>query len=496
MRILSGSLLALTLTISLAHAQSAPPAAPSTQAVPTAPGTPGTPAAPGTPAIPGGRGAARPTAQAQPTYPVPPALAGPVTFTCGAKKKGSTTLSTGSVASDTAAGWDLKTAPTVEKGSCTSDKPFYFSIPVPEGNYRVTVAFGGPVDSVNYVRSEVRRLQLEKVSVKPKGSLTKSFDVNVRVAEFKNPDGTPNKVRLKPREYGIPNWDNKLSLEFNGTNPSFHSITITPLVGALAEPVVYLGGDSTMVDQDGTTWSGWGQPLPRFFLPGVVIANNAESGESSTSFQGEQRFPKIMSTLKPGDYFIVQFAHNDQTINPRTNQPAVPIDRYKQAMTDFVNQVRAKGATPVIVTAQERRTFDANGHITNSLGDYPQASRDVAAATHTALIDLTAMSTTMFEAMGPDTALLAFHAPDTTHFSNYGGYELARCVVMGIIQNKLPLAKFVDPAYANFDPAKFDPAATFYLPMSPEPPRGEGAMAPPANAAPPTRPATPPAPQP
>jgi hypothetical protein len=98
----------------------------------------------------------------------------------------------------------------------------------------------------------------------------------------------------------------------------------------------------------------------------------------------------------------------------------------------------------------------------------------------------------MFEAMGPDTALLAFHAPDTTHFSNYGGYELARCVVLGIIQNKLPLAKFVDPAMANFDPAKFDPAASFYLPMSPEPPRGEGAMAPPANAAPtapPTRPA-------
>jgi len=419
-----------------------------------------------------------------------------VTLTCGAKKKGTTTLTAGSVYSESVAGWDLKTAPTVEKGSCTSDKPFYFSIPVPEGNYRVTVAFGGPVESVNYVRSEVRRLQLEKISVKAKGSLTKSFDVNVRVAEFKNPDGTPNKVRLKPREYGIPNWDNKLTLEFNGTNPSFHSITITPLVGALAEPVVYLAGDSTMVDQDGTTWSGWGQPLPRFFLPGVVVANNAESGESSTSFQGEQRFPKIMSTIKPGDYFIMQFAHNDQTINARTNEPAVPIDRYKQVMTEFVNQVRAKGAIPVIVTAQERRTFDANGHITNSLGDYPQASRDVAAATNTALIDLTAMSTTMFEAMGPDTALLAFHAPDTTHFSNYGGYELARCVVHGIIEDKLPLAKFVDPAYAKFDPAKFDPAASFYLPMSPEPPRGEGAMAPPANAAPAARPATPTAPQP
>ena len=493
MRSLPSFLFVLALTVTLAQTQTVPPAAPAAPGAQAAPAAPGVPGAPG---APGGRGGARPSAQAQPTYPVPPALTGPVTLICGAKKKGTTSLTASSVYSESAAGWDLKTAPTVEKGSCTSDKPFYFSIPVPEGNYRVTVAFGGPVASVNYVRSEVRRLQLEKISVKAKGSVTKSFDVNVRVAEFKNPDGTPNKVRLKPREYGIPNWDNKLTLEFNGANPSFHSITITPLVGALAEPVVYLAGDSTMVDQDGTTWSGWGQPLPRFFLPGVVIANNAESGESSTSFQGEQRFPKIMSTIKPGDYFFMQFAHNDQTVNPRTNQPAVPIDRYKQVMTEFVNQVKAKGAIPVIVTAQERRTFDTNGHITNSLGDYPQASRDVAAATNTALIDLTAMSTTMFEAMGPDTALLAFHAPDTTHFSNYGGYELARCVVHGIIEDKLPLAKFVDPAMANFDPAKFDPAASFYLPMSPEPPRGEGAMAPPANAAPAPAPAAQPTPQP
>jgi len=491
MRSLHGSLLAFVLTLTLAHAQTAPPVA--ATAAPDAQAAPGAPDAPG---APGAVGAARRPAQSQPTYPVPPALTGPVTFNCGAAKKGTTALTASSVASETAAGWDLKTAPTVEKGSCTSGKPFYFSIPVPEGNYRITVAFGGPVDSVNYVRAEVRRLQLEKISVKAKGSVTKSFDVNVRVAEFKNPDGTPNKVRLKPREYGIPNWDNKLSLELNGTSPSFHSITITPLVGAMAEPVVYLAGDSTMVDQDGTTWSGWGQPLPRFFLPGVVIANNAESGESSTSFQGEQRFPKIMSVIKPGDYFIMQFAHNDQTLNPRTNQPAVPIDRYKQVMTEFVNQVRAKGAIPVIVTAQERRTFDANGHITNSLGDYPQASRDVAAATNTALIDLTAMSTTMFEAMGPDTALLAFHAPDTTHFSNYGGYELARCVVLGIIQDKLPLARFVDPALVKFDPAKFDPYTSFYLPMSPEPPRGEGSMAPPINAAPMPATGAQPAPQP
>ena len=217
-------------------------------------------------------------------FPVPPALSGPAAFNCGAAKKGTIAVTASSVYSESAAGWDLKSAPKVDGGICSSDKPFFFSIGVPEGNYRVTVAFGGNEDSVDAVRAEARRLMLEKVAVKANATVTKSFDVNVRVAEFNNPDGTPNKVRLKTREYGNLNWDNKLTIEFNGTNPSFHSIEITPLVGAKAEPVVYLAGDSTMVDQDTDPAASWGGQLPRFFLPGVVIANIRAAAASTSVF--------------------------------------------------------------------------------------------------------------------------------------------------------------------------------------------------------------------
>jgi hypothetical protein len=397
-----------------------------------------------------------------------------VTFNCGAAKKGTTAIAATSVYSQSAPGWDFKSAPTVDGGICSSDKPFFFSIAVPEGSYRVTVAFGGNQESVNLVRSEARRLMLEKLAVKPKATVTRSFDVNVRVAEFNNPDGTPSKVRLKAREYGNLNWDNKLTLEFNGTNPSFHSIEITPLVGARAEPVVYLGGDSTMVDQDNDPAASWGQQLPRFFLPGIVIANHAESGETSASFQGELRFAKVMSLIKPGDYFFMQFNHNDQ------KPGAVPLDRYKQLLASFAAQVRAKGATPVIVTAQHRRTFDESGHITNSLGDFPQAARDVAAANNIALIDLTAMSKVLYEAMGPEGSKHAFHGTDITHFDNYGAYELARCIALGVRENqdKLPLAKFLDPTVPVFDPAKPDPFDTFVLPGTPAPKRTPGAPPP------------------
>jgi lysophospholipase L1-like esterase len=419
-----------------------------------------------------------PAAAPAPIVPtvVPPALAGPVTYTCGPAKKGVTALTPATLLSDKSAGWDLKTVPTVADGICsaaTTDKPFFFSIPVPPGNYRVTLALGGKDASTITVRAEARRLYIEKQAVAAGKTVTRDFDVNVRIPEFTKPDGTQGRVRLKQREIGNLDWDPKLTLEFNGVNPAFHSLTIEPLVGAKAEPTLYLAGDSTMVDQDVEPWASWGQQLPRFFLPGVVVANHAESGESAISFLGEQRFAEIISIIKPGDYFFVQFAHNDQKV-------ANGMPRYIQIMTDFVTQVRAKGATPVIVTAQNRNSFDADGHINDTLGGYPQASRKIAADTSTALIDLNDMSKTMFEAMGPEGAKHAFmnfkagsypgvdrDIADSTHFNNFGAYELAQCITHGIRADKLPISKFLDPAVRDFDPAHPDVFADFHLPYTP-----------------------------
>jgi lysophospholipase L1-like esterase len=418
----------------------------------------------------------------------PPALKAAVTFTCGLAKKGTTALTAATVESDTTVGWDLGTAPTVADGTCSSAKPFFFSIPVPEGNYRVTVALGGKQDSVATVRAEARRLMIEKLPVAANKTVRRSFDVNVRVPEFTKPDGTPGRVRLKSREIGNLDWDPKLTIEFNGTNPSLRSITIEPLSGDRAEPVVYLAGDSTMVDQDVEPWASWGQQLPRFFTPGIVIANHAESGESSASFVGEQRFAKIMSLIKPGDWFFVQFAHNDQKLG--ADFP----ERYRTIMTDFVTQVKAKGATPVLVTSMNRETFDAEGHITDSLAPYPQITREIAQATNTALIDLNAMSKTMFETMGKegaDHAFMKFKAgsypgverdiSDTTHFNNYGAYELARCIIHGIREAKLPLTKFLDNSVPDFNPARPDTFATFSLPYTPMQKKEDTTQIPQAN---------------
>jgi lysophospholipase L1-like esterase len=394
-------------------------------------------------------------------------------YACGPANRMFATLSPTSRYNDTTAGFDLVASPTIDGKACTSDKPFFFSVPIPEGNYRITVALGGPKPSVTTVRAEGRRLMLEKIATQPNESVTKSFDTNVRYPEIQGqPCGNPAaQVKLKPRELGILNWDHKLTLEFNGDHPSVRSIDIELIPN---EPVLYLAGDSTVVDQYYEPWAAWGQILPRFFLPGIVIANHAESGETTRSFVAEHRLAKIMTTMKPGDYLFIQFAHNDM------KPGAVSLDDYKKLLTDYIAQTRAKGATPILVTAMNRRTFDDAGKITNSLSGYPDAMREVAAQQKVTLIDLNAMSETLFEAMGPEGTLKAFmHYPadsfpgqtaaisDDTHFNSYGAYELARCIVHGIREANLALTKFLDPAVPDFNPAHPDPQTDFHLPFTP-----------------------------
>jgi len=120
----------------------------------------------------------------------------------------------------------------------------------------------------------------------------------------------------------------------------------------------------------------------------------------------------------------------------------------------------------VLVTPMNRRTFDAAGKITNSLGGYPEAVRQAAKEENVALIDLNAMSKPFYEALGPEGSKKAF--VDNTHHNSYGSYELAKCIVEGIKANKLGIARFLMRDVPPFDPAHPDPVDSFKVPPSPE----------------------------
>ncbi len=121
---------------------------------------------------------------------------------------------------------------------------------------------------------------------------------------------------------------------------------------------------------------------------------------------------------------------------------------------------RALGGTPVMVTDVERR----NGLAAETLMGYPAAVREVTKAENCALIDLNAMSLVFYRALGDD---LGKAFQDGTHHNNYGSYELAKCVVEGIKQAKLPLAKSIANDFGEFDPAHPDSVADFQMPASP-----------------------------
>jgi len=360
-------------------------------------------------------------------------------------------------------------------GFVTSDKPFIFSVLMPEGNYNIKIITGDLKESsVTTVRAESRRLLFEKAKTAPGKFATLTSTINIRVPEIA---GTDEKVKKKPRELYKLDWDNKMTFEFSDTRPCICSLEITKVEDVIT---IYLAGNSTVVDQDDDPWASWGQMFPRFLKPGIVVANHAESGLSFGSFISGNRLKKVLSLMKPGDYLFMEFGHNDMK---EKGPDDGAYKSYTERMKLFVTETRKKGGIPVIVSPANRRTFDDNGKITNSLGDYPDAGRKVAKELNVAFIDLNAMTKTLYEALGPENSKKAFviypansfpgepnALNDNTHFNSYGAYELAKCIIDGIKANNLGIKKFLINGLPAFDPAKPDPFDTFSLPLSPHSP--------------------------
>lgn len=352
----------------------------------------------------------------------------------------------------------------------TSEEPFFFSAAVPEGIYRVTVTLAGGMEgSVTTCKAEARRLMLEHIEVPAETETQQSFAVytwNDRL-----PGG--GSVSMKEGRRDTSTWDDKLTIEFNGTRPSLSSIEIEP---APTTTTLFIAGDSTVKDQPQDPWTGWGQMLPRFFNADVAVANHSESGRTLRSFRGQKRLDKILSQIKPGDYVFIQFGHNDMK---EKGEGVGPFESYTDDLKSYVAAVRDKKGQPVLLTPMNRRWWEG-GEIKNTHGDYPEAVRRVARSENVPLIDLHAMSKPLFESMGEKGSARAFvHYPansfpnqkeawkDNSHFSPYGGYELAKCVVEGIRDNSIPLSEHLRSDVEHFDPSQPDTYDDFDLPYSP-----------------------------
>lgn len=351
-----------------------------------------------------------------------------------------------------------------------SNGVFYFSVAVPDGNYKVTVTVGSKKNVSNTtVRAESRRLFVQNAITKKGEFKTCSFVVNKRNTIINLPDGKTDKVRIKKREETKLNWDDKLTIEVNGDAPAISSLKIEPVDNV---PTLWLCGNSTVVDQDYEPWASWGQMITRWFDDGVAVGNYAESGETATSFIGAGRLKKIVSLMKEGDYIFMEFGHNDQK-EKRSGSGAYY--NFAYALKQFVDEARAKGVTPIFVTPTQRRAFDKEGKIQETHANYPDAMRWVAKDLNVPVIELHDMTRTFFETLGVENSKRALvHYPagtypgqmkafeDNTHFNPYGAYEISKMIVEGMKSLNLPVVKNLRPEYTSFDASHPDDWHSFH----------------------------------
>ena len=367
-------------------------------------------------------------------------------------------------------GFDFNSAHQVilYKDGFTAPNPVYFSVKLPEGNYKVTLVLGNNQNtSTTTVKAESRRLMLNGI-VTNNESTTKSFMVNVRSSKI---DETKN-IALKERELDDLNWDNKLTLEFLG-NPAVRSIKITSIKNITS---IFLAGDSTVTDQDLEPWASWGQYITSYFNDQVVIANYAYSGASLSSFKSSNRLDKILSQMQKGDYLFVEFGHNDAKQHGKGDGPWL---NYTELLAEIVIKAREKGGIPVLLTPTQRRFFNENETLKPTHGEYPEAMRAIAKKLNVPLIDLTQLTTTLYESWGDEKSRQAFvqypantfpaqteKLEDNTHFNNFGANEIALCVLQGIKDNNLTLTENITSSFQEYNPNKPNDSKDWNVPLS------------------------------
>lgn len=214
-----------------------------------------------------------------------------------------------------------------------------------------------------------------------------------------------------------------------------------PWLATYRPSTVFVAGDSTasIYAAAEAPRTGWGQALPLFLDPDVRVVDEAISGASSKSFIALGGLDRIASAIRPGDYLLISFGHNDEKITD-PDRGTDPYTTFQQYLTRYVETARARGATPVLVTPVERRRFSGSTAV-RSHGEYPAAMQQLGQRLGVAVIDLSTLSLGLWQKLGPEPTKEQFlwldpgehpnypaGVSDNTHFRGRGAIEVARIV--------------------------------------------------------------------
>ena len=246
-----------------------------------------------------------------------------------------------------------------------------------------------------------------------------------------------------------------------------------------AEPQLYMAGDSIMAEYKSDMFPqfGWGQSLKSFMKSPENLHNFARSGWSARRFRESGRWENcIASNLKPGDWVIVSFGHNDS--NRRRNKPPKndysTIDEYKAFLKGFADDAKAKGANIAFATSIAHSDgFSVKDGAMNvdggakGLGAYVNAMREVASELNAPLLDLNRYAEENLPKLGLEKAKALYMIVRPGEYANYpdgktdpahirdtGAFFYAKgAVEMARAQNLTLAAMFKDPSSVPFVPS-------------------------------------------
>ena len=294
--------------------------------------------------------------------------------------------------------------------------PLSFKVKVPvQGNYNVKVVVESKEDIKDFIIYSQRRRGVYRAN-------------QLSGAEHFEYEFTANVCDIIPRGKNEVYECKTVDITIIGSKPRLTEVYIEQADVA----TIYIAGDSTVTDQSAaypyypqSSYSGWGQMLAAYFKKGIAVSNHSHSGLTTETFRNQGHYAIVEKYIKKGDFFLIQFAHNDQK---RASLTAM--GGYAQNLRRYVNEIRQKGAIPIIITPLSRTTWrGTDGGFNDLLSEYAKACKVVGEELNVPVIDLHAKSVKFITSVGLEDSVRYFYPKDWTHTNDFGAFLMANYVI-------------------------------------------------------------------
>ena len=321
-------------------------------------------------------------------------------------------------------------------------EPLEINLTAPNGNYEVTVYIKAHCDTTYNIYSQHRTFVALDKEIKAGEEQELKFIVSVCDRHFHDAQ--------YEKENGV-----KISILSDG------DITATAAATTANVPTLYICGDSTVTDQPSeypyypsSTYCGWGQAFS-MLTHDLAVSNHAQSGSCTKEFM-ETNLTAFVDKIKPGDFMVIEFGHNDQKL-PELDA----FGGYAANLEKLVNIAREKGAEPIICSPINRIIFNSDGTLLNLLGDYRKAAMQVAEKMNCTFIDMWQRTTEYFETAGPVKSWQFFRClneeKDYTHTNDVGGSMIAKFFAQEMLRLNGPLTEYIGEEKTGVEQIHADP---------------------------------------